>query len=354
LSSKTNSVVEVNGSRYDAISGRLLSPRKSLPGKKVIDGFTLGAHHKKSASTAKARLAEHSPSKAQGLHTRTQRSVTLMRKAVKQPAVKVISMADMRPQTRGAKPPHTRLSRAKAVDKHSKVERFGFMPQKKNTVSAEPTRIEAKASYRDSAVAAPKMPSMVTSASHHRLEQMLDEALTKADSHKQSSRRRRNRFSNILKPFAVLPRWMSLTLLVFIAAIIAFWLIWQNLPTVAVHVAAARAHVDASIPKYTPEGFSLVSPVEYKDGSVTMTFKEDKTKQDFALVQKASNWNSSSLVNNYIPANQAAQTSMVNGTTVYIYGQGGDAAWVNHGVLYDLKNHADLNSEQILKIVQGM
>jgi hypothetical protein len=44
----------------------------------------------------------------------------------------------------------------------------------------------------------------------------------------------------------------------------------------------------------------------------------------------------------------------VAGNTVYIYGARNDAAWVNNGVLYTIKDYAGLTSDQIIKIVQGL
>jgi hypothetical protein len=48
------------------------------------------------------------------------------------------------------------------------------------------------------------------------------------------------------------------------------------------------------------------------------------------------------------------QTSVVNGTTVYIYGQTNDAAWVNNGVQYTVQDKASLNSDQLLKIANSL
>lgn len=351
--SKTNSIVEVNGSRYDALTGQLLNPRKltmprTLPGKKVIDGFTLGAHHKPS----KARL-EHSPPKADGIHQRTQRSSTLMRQAVKKPAV-LKKEADQPPTARSSKQHPIRALRAKTVTKHAKVNRFGVLPTSSTKELTAPAKVKmtAKASYRDKdASDAPRVPSMVTSVSHRKIEQMLDEALVRADAHKHmmnDAKRRTRLHSRVSR----LPKWLTITLATIILIAAAFWLIWQNLPTVAVHVAAARAHVNASMPSYTPSGYNFAGPIKYHDGAVTMQFKDSSGQ--FSITQKASNWNSTSLVSNYIPANESMQTSQVGGTTVYIYGDNSNAAWVNRGVMYSLKNDARLNSDQVLKIVQGL
>ncbi|MDB5160931.1 MAG: hypothetical protein JWO96_311 [Candidatus Saccharibacteria bacterium] len=360
---KTNSIVEVNGSRYNALTGQLLSPRKSRPqaissGKKMIDGFVIGAHHKTTKALAKPRV-QQAPAKAQGLHQRTQRSSTLMRHIVKKPDISKKENNAASVQARDIKPHPVRVSRAKTIMKHDKVNRFGaFPPAAQSPTQPQKMSITAKASYRaDTAtVVAPRVPSMITSASHNKLERMLDEALTKANAHKQMMNSDRNH-SRLRQRLNYVPKWISITVVVVVVIAAAFWLVWQNLPTVAVHVAAARAHVNASIPSYTPSGFNIAGPVQYHDGAVTMQFRNKVstgTEREFSITQKASNWNSTSLEANYLPNEQSVQTSLVGGTTVYIYGNKSDAAWVNHGVLYNLDNKAQLSSDQVLKIVQSL
>jgi Domain of unknown function (DUF4367) len=346
LSSKTNSIVEVNGLRYDALSGQLLAPKKIInkgysSGKKMIDGFVVSAH-----GAPKSKVASRAASKATALHKRAQHSSTLMRQAVKKPA----SAAEAKHgsgKTASTHKSHHHL-RAKTVAKHAQVNRFGFLPSReapKDESNPAEVKIAAKATYR-AEVTAPRLPSMVTSVSHKKLEEMLDEALVRADAHKHMTNANHKKRS-----FKRIPRWLGLTVLAVFVLIAVFWLIWQNLPSVAVHVAAARSHVNASVPAYTPDGYKLAGPLNYGEGSVTMRFKA--ADKSFALTQKASTINSEALQSD-LPSTANVQTSMIDGTTVYIYGNHSDATWVNHGVLYNLKNSAGLPTDQVLKIVQSL
>lgn len=306
----------------------------------MIDGFVVASHNQ--VKKARAVPARHVP-KAEGLHKKTQRSTTLMRRAVKQPA---------HTNSKSASEPHLAThhgNHAKSIVKHSQVNRFGFLPSRTSETPSQPAqvKIKAKATYRDNAVAQPRMPSMVSSVSHKKLEQMLDEALMRADAHKTMLGGKRSGSSKYLR------KWLSLTFALIAVLAIALWLIWQNLPAVAVHVAAARAHVNAAMPAYTPEGFGFAGHLQYNHDSVTMEFK-DKSDKSFSLTQSASNLNSSAIPAAYLHTSEPVQTSMIGGTTVYIYGDKNDAAWVNHGVLYNLKNSADLPADQVLKIVQGL
>jgi hypothetical protein len=195
---------------------------------------------------------------------------------------------------------------------------------------------------------------MVTSTSHQQLERMLDEALTRADSHK-NQRRSHKPNQTLLQKAVAAPRWWSIGAAMFIVGIIAIFIAINKIPQVAVRVAAARAHISAEVPGYTPAGFSFTNPVAYSDGKVSMKFKaNDSSAREFTVSQASSKMSSKSLEDKVVPDNVQVQTSVVNGTTVYIYGENNDAAWVNNGMQYTIKDAASLNSDQILKIANSL
>jgi hypothetical protein len=86
-----------------------------------------------------------------------------------------------------------------------------------------------------------------------------------------------------------------------------------------------------------------------------MKFKaNDSSAREFTVSQASSKMSSKSLEDKVVPDNVQVQTSVVNGTTVYIYGENNDAAWVNNGMQYTIKDAASLNSDQILKIANSL
>ena len=362
---KTNSVIEVNGNRYDAVTGRLVSAGRKTArttqssGKKMIDGFVVGAHHTKTrlqkttTSLSKPAARTHSKATAQGLHRQPERPKTLIRKGLKKPHNGSVPPSS-NTHSRAVNVHPIKEMRAKTVLKHNKVERFGhFSSRKPQVVAATPVRPITSRRAAAGTELPPPPPSMITSVSHHKMERMLDEALLKADAHKHMMNQKRH--SGIVRKLVLLPKWLSFSVVGFVLAAIVAFLVWQNLPAVAVHVAAAKAHVNASMPGYTPSGFAYVGPLKYSSGAITMQFKDKvNAAQQFSLTQKASNWSSSSLAANALPDDKNVQTSEVNGTTVYIYGEDNDATWVNHSVQYTLKNKANLTSDQVLRIVQGL
>jgi hypothetical protein len=357
--SKTNSIIEVNGNRYDAISGQLVQaarkPKTSphTSSKTMIDGFVLGSHHakrqvKKSLAHAKSRTKVAS----MDIHGRQQRSRTLMRQVVKKPAGKSPSQAEQPLKANNHHVSPLKQLRAKTAVKHPHVNRFGYFAEKPQAKpSLEPAR-PAQKPAAEIMPASPALPSLITSASHHKLEKMLDEALLNADAHKQIMNRRSQ--PGFLASLTDMPRWMKFAALAVFVSVAALFLIWQNLPAVAVHVAAAKAHVNAALPSYTPEGFAYAGSLKYAPGAVTMEFKDKKHDQgSFSLTQTASNLSGQSLQDSALPKDSPVQTSEVKGTTVYIYGNS-NALWTNRHVLYKLENKANLSSDQVLKIVQSL
>ena len=87
-----------------------------------------------------------------------------------------------------------------------------------------------------------------------------------------------------------------------------------------------------------------------------MKFKSNADpSRAFTITQQASDWDSASLLANYVSsASQTFQTSQIRGNTVYIYGEGDNATWVNNGIWYTINDRAGLNPDQLLKIAESM
>jgi hypothetical protein len=357
--SKTNSIIEVNGNRYDAVSGKLAHSgykaknHTRVSTKTVIDGFVLGSHHaKKHSKKSLPRPSSRASVPALDVHGRPQRSKTLMRQIVKRPVSLPKKAASHAIKAKSHRVSSVKELRAKTAVKHPAVSRFGYFADKPVLKPASQSAHHIKKIEAEVLPALPALPSLVTSASHAKLEKMLDEALLSANAHRQMMNTQRHR--GFLGSIAGVPRWMKFAGLAAFVSLVALFLIWQNLPAVAVHVAAAKAHVDAGLPSYTPEGFAYAGNLTYQPGVVTMEFKDKKHDQgSFSLSQTASNLNGQSLEDSALPKDGSVQTSEIKGTTVYMYGHG-DALWANRNVLYKLENKADLSSDQVLKIVQSL
>lgn len=251
-----------------------------------------------------------------------------------------------------------RQLRAKSAVKHSNVSRFSPPSQAvehRPTKSSNPSAGYAPArALVQATAAAPPLPSMITSVSHHQLERLLDHALFRADAHRRAQRGYlpgQRRWQRVITR----PKWLSIGIGALAVAMVAAFLAWQNVPQLSMRLAASRAHVSASVPSYIPSGFSYSGPINYSEGSVSIDFKTTSNNgSSFTLTQQKSTENSASLAANSLPGNSQVQTSQVSGSTVYIYGAKNDATWVNHGVRYTIVDKANLKSDQILKIAGSL
>ena len=346
--SKSSTLIELNGNQYDKITGQLIGTVQTVAQQikdsrsGVVDSFT------------RPSVATHS------VHKGLQRSHTLMRSAVAKPGR--AQTAPTLPTISSTPTDRFRVQRAKQSVKNHSVQHFGATRTTVSGVAMDvraAPRIKAQtaapAASRStvSATAVQPMPSMVTSASHVQLERLLDMALTTADSHKKS-RRNRQAKRGFWQRLRFAPKWVTIGSSLAIVALLAVFFVWQNVPQIAMRLAASRAHISATFPGYTPSGYSYASPISYAKGAITIKFKSAEQTGSYSITQETSNWDSRSLEANAIPPEAQVQKSQINGTTVYIYGSKNDAAWVNHGVRYTITDYANLNSDQILKIANSL
>ena len=352
-----NSTVTVNSNRYDASTGQIINAFKSANKKssQVIDGFvsrplkSAGQSIKQSAGSKRQQI------KSTQVHKRTEKTHTLMRGGLKHPS-KVQHSHFYR---NSVKPKISTQIRAKTVPKHTKVEHFGAPGRK--PADSIPKTVSGELVYRSNTStegarpkAAAPLPSMTASVSHKRLERLLDEALTKADSHKHAMRYQAARHFWQKPWFAGSKRWIfTVTFVVVIASILL--VAWHKFPTLSIKAAGMRANVNAAIPSYKPDGFTLTGPASADSGIVSISYKSSsEPSQTYKISEAASSMNSNMVAQNVVPKGEPVQTSQVAGNTVYIFGASNDAAWVNNGVLYTIKNQADLSSDQLINIVQGL
>jgi len=281
-----------------------------------------------------------------------------MRGALKKPSVQV--GAHIQRLTPGYNP--RREDHAKHVAKHNRVQRFGApvssaaaeAPRQTLKATVTPLRSDSSAGAANASTAV-ALPSMITSASHQKLERMLDVALTRADAHKQALRYHAARHFWQRPSFLGRRTGLKISLLVILVLAGAGFAAWQKFPQLSIKLAASRAHIHASVPSYKPDGYSLAAPAQAINGQVLIKYKAAAdADQGYDISQAPSDMTSTSLASILSPSGSQMQTSQVGGNTVYIYGPKNDAAWVNNGILYKLSDRANLSSDQIIDIVKGL
>ena len=162
----------------------------------------------------------------------------------------------------------------------------------------------------------------------------------KRQAHKQNIFKKYKKFFNVTT--------ISLSTLVIIGCLILFYL-----PTVSLHIAGARANIDASYPEYHPDGYKFKGPVSFKSGQVSITFTANTGNTKFTINQTKSSWDSSAvrdMVN--IDSKGEFIATEEKGLTVYTYS--GNAAWVNGGILFTINGDAPLSGDQIRRIAVSL
>jgi len=150
------------------------------------------------------------------------------------------------------------------------------------------------------------------------------------------------------------PRFAMVATVASCFLLLAGYITYLNYPNLALRVAASRAGVNASLPSYTPSGYSFSGPVNYSPGQVTVRFGSHSDSTDIVLTQRQTQWDSASLLENAVaPKTKDYLTFQQSGITIYVY-EGNKAAWVNSGIWYTLEGSHHLSSDQIVKVATSI
>ena len=133
---------------------------------------------------------------------------------------------------------------------------------------------------------------------------------------------------------------------------LAGYFTYLNMPNLNMRMAAIQSGIDARYPGYSPDGYALNGPIQFKDGEVAMKFAYADGTQGYTLTQQKSNWDSSAVKQYVDSQSDSAIATQIDGLTIFTYQ--GSAAWVNRGILYTVNGSAPLSSEQIQRIATSM
>lgn len=378
-----NNVIELNGKRYDAITGAFLGKSKAavVPAapspishkRKSVDGFVRpsaskptsspvhpshhvavksqpnpSTHHAQKPTPAKPRhhaarpITAHQPEHAK----------TLMRHAVHKPktslkpAIKPQSPAELAaapvstiaPKKSVMQVDPVRMHRASHTTRHHRVQRFS-----KGT--AQPTYV-APIAVRQPQSASFNHTVRQTTPKQSHTPDIFEAAIAHAVSHTQPTPKvarkhhKRRRVLNIMAGVGAV-------------LILGGFFAWLNMPKIELRVASMQAGFSASIPSHVPTGYALNGPIRNQHGKVTVTFTSGDSK--YHITQQASNWNSQTLLDNSVSADGDAKHEVIesNGRIIYVY-ENNDASWVDGGVRYDISGNAYLNTDDIVAIASSL
>lgn len=344
--------IEINGKKYDALTGVMYNPTTTTHAHKpVVDGFV-----RRQKDTTLVRSSLHSTSKNT---VAPQKSKTLMRSAVKKPSS--ILAKTKHSDVSVHKPIHHKPSitlHPQSIPEHRQklaesVQKSNFI-HKFSATAAVPTVKLAPLGVKP----APGLDITTKSTMSvlpTKKSDLLDRALESAQGHKEPFYvHRKSLRHRVAKKIGVSGRTIAITTTVFAGLIVGGFYAYQNVPRLALKVAASRAGFDAAMPSYSPAGFSFSGPVQYSSGQVVVDFKSNTDDRQYKLTQQTSSWSSDSLLNNFVLNDgKQYQTYQDRGRTIYIY-DGDNATWVNGGVWYQIQGKSELTSDQLVRIAASL
>lgn len=336
------SIVEINGRKYDANTGQMITDTPTAT--PVIDGFTAPI---KQGKQALKPVSQRTVNTAHAMHQPPQKTKKLHPAAAKKQVVpkRVMAKTSLAEQ-KSVGAIHQpmmlsqRMTRAERATQHAKSEHI----RKFNTIQAD-----APAPAED--IVEPEQ-----IAQPHPVMQRIEPAQTTAQPISADTQQTNevNEPGTVRRIMSKRPKLLPTAAAAVLLLTLIGYATYQNIPNMALRVAAQRAGFDASLPGYSPAGFGFAGPVAYSEGVVELQYDSNSDERSYQLVQRESTWDSQSLLDNFV-AKQGDDylTFRERGLTVYIYDTS-NATWVDGGIWYTIEGNSLLNSEQLLKIAGSL
>jgi len=346
----TKAIITINGRTYDAITGMPVAdtkvqaqvarrlqaaPKASAAPIQVHKAAAIPAVRTMDVASVAAARPAHAP--AQAVHQITQKSHTLYRKALKKPDV---AEAQVKPVA--ARSP----SISKFAAEQARATQQEAAPLKKDETitpaSVHPHMAKVMQHHAQAATA----PQKQLTGSDLK-EQLIKERLAEVSDRPEKHHKKTGWLGRQQRMVTILSSTLALLIL-------GGYLTYITLPSISLRVAASRAGVNANMPEYKPDGYSLDGPITYSPGEVVISYKSNtEDTSGYKLVQKATNWDSQAVLDNYVAKlTDNYLTFQERGVTVYTFGN--KAAWVNGGLLYTIEGNAALSSDQILRVATSI
>jgi len=185
---------------------------------------------------------------------------------------------------------------------------------------------------------------------------MLERGLAVANSHELPTlpSQHKSKRKKLAHKLGISPRAMAISSTVLAGVLLGGFFAIQNVPNLSMRVASARAGFNASMPGYSPSGFSFKGPIKYSPGQVTISFDSNTDDREYSVTQRATNWNSEALLSNYVVStNKQYQTYLDRGRTLYIYDES-NATWIDNGVWYQVEGNSDMTTDQLVRIASSI
>lgn len=378
MGSKKQTILILNGRRYDALTGEAVSGDETQAAVKPISDMVGSIAPKVAAVTAPRparaeplknlagpKMMDVSRSTTHAKPRQQQRASTLVRSAVSRPKPGLRSQTKVSSPTTTVATPLTtvapkwpisqvnpsRMNRAGEIGKSKAIRKFAAGSSLPAEVQDAAVRIQSSASI------SPASTELPTSS-----QDLFEKAIAAADSHLQppvSQKKRGRQARRSAKSVAKVTKkpahhhLASVTAASFAVLAICGMVALQNKTNLTLRFANAQAGFHASLPTYQPSGYG-VGNFNYSAGSVGTTFHNSANNRDYSLVQQTTKWDSQALLDNYVRINNPSYHTLQSGNQIiYVYGKN-DASWIKDGIWYQLTSNGSLSTSQVLNIAASV
>lgn len=367
-------VIEINGVRYDATTGSIISEHDSAPRQphanisrstgSNIDGIVSGPK----PSPAPLKNPHFKPSLDRQVHDismvhqrHATKSKTLMRAAVKKPGTQVNQQPKQQTPThypvvhaassyKTASLIDARLGRAASTPTHSSVSKYSTQPIQKLKPTLTHLPVAAP-------IAHPQPKQTVHTAApkpiNHGSSEFIAAQLAKQPDSEQPLPKKKplhKRLSGMFKGKKVRSIAATTTAGLLLGGFIAY----QNLPSISLALANRTSGMSAKIPKGVPSNFAISRKIDASKGQVTLLFSSRTDDRQFTITQQVSDMNSEELEKALAASSRKTlQSYDSNGLKIFITGQG-EADWVDGGTRVDVSGKSGLSSEQLATIARSL
>ena len=156
------------------------------------------------------------------------------------------------------------------------------------------------------------------------------------------------------KNFFVRKKFISFSMGFAVAMFGIGYLTYVNLPDIASRITAFQSGMAVETPAYIASGYSPKG-LAYFDGK-NVNFEYKKGDSNYKVQQSQSGWDSSALLQNYVTKkwSEDYSTTYSNGLTIYS-NRRGESVWVNNGKLYKVEVSGNkISDEEIRKIATSL
>jgi Domain of unknown function (DUF4367) len=368
----TKTIIEINGRKYDARTGEIISDTAPTQGSTVKSTPKAHQNHKQNSgvidSIQRPKRTAHPVAK---ITPKTQKSKTLVRSIVKKPSETPVkaNAVEQNSQTEFSQPttqiidrtPQERIDRAHATSLNRNVSRFATTQttaQPKITTNLPVKKENLGSKHKHTPDAPPPIHSVSKNNSHPTKQQVFTHPLAGATNHLAVPVKKQKLRHKVADRLQVSSKALSIGAAVFAVLFLGSFLAYQRVPNIGLRIAAVRTGFSGTLPTNTPAGYAFKGPVEYSKESVALTYKSNSDDRTFQIIQRPSDWSSDALLTNYVKNTKAKyQTYQDRGLTIFIMDGNNttwNASWVNKGIWYTLSSNGTLSTEQILSMASSM